>query len=422
VLLSVFITLIVSTRHGFLDLEVYRLGARTWLHHGALYGKPPAVAADKGLPFTYPPTAALMMTPLAVVPLWLAELMATAASLACLGLTIGLVLSRVRPDLDLRTTVTLTTIIVVALSLTEPVRLTLWFGQVNLVLMAAVTLDCLTVKPRWPRGLLVGIAVVTTKLTPAAFLLYFVIRRDWKAASTAAATATAIALSGFLFFPRESHQYWFHTVTDTSRIGSPEYVGNQSIKGMIFRLGLPHSTSIAVWLGVSVAVLCAGAVLMRRLLKLENVSARGTDSLGPTRQVTSLSVTALLVNAAILLLVSPVSWTHHWVWVGPALVTAVAWTIVQPSPTRIATVAGFAILFLIGPGLVPNGNYRELSWYWWQHIPGNAYVLAAAGLFALGLIRMRPPPATSQRPAQHPDNAPKHSGVHNDDVGRATAQ
>ena len=59
----------------------------------------------------------------------------------------------------------------------EPVRNTLNYGQVNVALMALVAADCLAAAPRWPRGALVGLAAAV-KLTPAAFVLFFLLRRD----------------------------------------------------------------------------------------------------------------------------------------------------------------------------------------------------------------------------------------------------
>jgi alpha-1,2-mannosyltransferase len=388
-LLAVAITVVVSALHGFLDLRVYRLGTKTWLHHGALYGSMPPVTAGKILLFTYPPQAAVLMTPLAVVPLWLAELMVTATSLGCLGVTVWLVLSRIRPDLEPRTRIAFTTAAGVLLLLTEPVRLTLWFGQVNLVLMAAVALDCLTVAPRWPRGVLIGIAAVT-KLFPAAFLLYFLLRKDWKAAATATVTAAAIVATGFLVFPRESRQYWFHAMTDTDRIGAPYFLGNQSIKGMVTRIVTSHTAATALWLGLALVVGCAGAAMMRRLLRFEVAAAPGATTPGAgvvlARPVTLPSVTALLVNALVLLLVSPVSWTHHWVWVGPALLTAVVWVIDHPSRNARIAIAAFTAVFLIGPGFAPAGADRELTWSWWQYIPGDLYVIAGVVLLGSGFV------------------------------------
>ncbi|MGV9668045.1 glycosyltransferase family 87 protein [Nocardia niigatensis] len=388
VLVSVAITAIFSAMHGFLDLQVYRVDTLGWLEHGTLYGPTLPVAGHTDLPFTYPPSAAVLMIPLAIMPLWLAEFMVTASSLACLGVTIWLVLSRVRRDLDARAKLTLSVAAVVLMLAVEPVRTTLWFGQINLVLMAAVALDCLTEKPRWPRGVLIGVAAVT-KLTPAAFVLYFLIRRDWKAAGTAAATAAGVIGAGFVLFPRESRDYWLHAIADTNRIGSPDYVGNQSLKGMVFRLGLSNSAATAVWLGLAVVVVCVGAVLMSHLVGLERRGAAAADPVSP---VTILSVTALLVNAAVLLLISPVSWTHHWVWAAPALITAVSWVTTNPRVAPFAATGAFALFFLIGPGIVPNGKHQELAWSWWQHIPGDIYIIATSALLAVGfgqLLRLR---------------------------------
>ncbi|AYF76835.1 DUF2029 domain-containing protein [Nocardia yunnanensis] len=384
VLVAVAITALFASLHGFLDLQVYRVDTRGWLEHGTLYGPTLPVAGHTDLPFTYPPSAAVLMIPLAIMPLWLAEFLVTASSLACLGVTLWLVLSRVRPELDPRTKITLSVAAVVVALAVEPVRTTLWFGQINLVLMAAVALDCLTEKPRWPRGMLIGIAAVT-KLTPAAFVLYFLIRRDWKAAGTAAATAAAAVGAGFVLFPRESRDYWLHAIVDTNRIGSPDYVGNQSLKGMVFRVGVPQSATTVVWLGLALVVACAGATLMHHLVTVERLRSEPRPGAAP---VTILSVTALLVNAAVLLLVSPVSWTHHWVWVAPALVAAIAWAYGAPRRAPFAAIAVFALLFLIGPGLVPNGKHRELNWSWWQHIPGDIYILATVALLAVGLGRL----------------------------------
>ncbi|MGX1812141.1 glycosyltransferase family 87 protein [Nocardia sp. NPDC055321] len=374
--LSIAIVALVSGLHGFLDLQVYQVATRAWLHHSELYGPILPVAGHTNLPFTYPPSAAVLMIPLALMPLWLAEFAVTASSLGSLGVTIWLVLSRIRPDLDARAKATVSTVAVVALLAVEPVRTTLWFGQINLILMAAVALDCLSVKPRWPRGVLIGIAAVT-KLTPAAFVLYFLIRGDFKAAGRAALTAAAVVGAGFVLFPRESRAYWFHAVKDTNRIGSPHYVGNQSIKGTIFRLGLPHTMSTVLWLGLAVVVTCLGAALIHHLFGLERLAAGAS--------VTVYSVVALFVNAAVLLLISPVSWTHHWVWVGPALVAAAAWASTKSGRASFGMIAAFAALFLIGPGLVPNGNDRELRWAWWQHIPGDGYFIAGTALLGAGL-------------------------------------
>jgi len=95
---SALVSLLAHWWHGFIDLQVYRNGARVWLDGGELYGPMPPVYGI-GLPFTYPPLAALFFAPLALMPLVLAEVVVLATSLGCLGLTLWLVLARLRPGL-----------------------------------------------------------------------------------------------------------------------------------------------------------------------------------------------------------------------------------------------------------------------------------------------------------------------------------
>lgn len=393
---SVGLSLRLQLWHGFIDLQVYRVGAEVWLDGGALYGRMPKVLGI-GLPFTYPPLAAVFFTPLAVMPLWLAEVMITVTSVGCLALTLWLVLARLRPELDTATRLTLVTAAVAVLQLFEPLRQTFGFGQINLVLMAAVAMDCLAVRTRWPRGALIGVAAVV-KLIPVAFLLYFLLRKDWKAAATTVATIAAAVLGGFLFFPRESSQYWFHTIKNTNRIGTPHFAGNQSIKGMAFRLGLPASTVTVVWLGLSLVVFVLAALWMRKLFATGGGAAH---------------VSALLVNAGVVLLVSPVSWSHHWVWVAPALLLALDRLVRgKRGPWQLAAVAVFATMFLVGPQwrLPHGGRQRELGWSWWEQIVGNGYVLGALALLVVGVgtayrARLDFRPAVRRLPPARPDRS-----------------
>ena len=102
----------------------------------------------------------------------------------------------------------------------QPVRNTLNYGQVNLALMALVAADCLVRSPRWPRGALTGIAAAV-KLTPAAFVLFFLLRRDWRAAVTAAVSFAVCTGAGFLLDGRDSAAYWTSVLFQSGRPGSP---------------------------------------------------------------------------------------------------------------------------------------------------------------------------------------------------------
>ncbi|MEU2105389.1 glycosyltransferase 87 family protein [Nocardia sp. NPDC019255] len=369
---SALVSLLAHWWHGYIDLQVYRNGARVWLDGGDLYGPMPPVEGI-GLPFTYPPLAALFFAPLALMPLVAAEVLVVVTNVASLGISLWLVLTRLRPGLSRPMLLTLVIGAVAVAQFFEPVRQTFGFGQINLVLMAAITLDCLVRKPFWPRGMLIGIAV-SVKLIPAGYLLYFVLRKDWKAAGTLVVSAIAAVGLGFLLFPGDSVDYWFHTLADTGRIGPPYFAGNQSIKGMAFRLGVDDTAATLLWITLSVLAVALAAVWMRRLIDA------------------GATVAALLVNAATVLLVSPVSWSHHWVWIAPALVvTADLMVRGTRSPRVIGVVAVAAVLFLIGPHwLLPHSHDRELGWAWWQQIIGSNYVLATFAVFVVAVFTYRP--------------------------------
>ncbi|MEU6565147.1 glycosyltransferase 87 family protein [Nocardia nova] len=377
---SAIVSLISHTWGGFIDLQVYRNGARTWLDGGDLYGPMPPVGGI-GLPFTYPPLAALFFAPLALMPLIPAQCLVLITSMAALAVTMWLVLDRIRPDMDRTTRLILLIGALAVLGLSEPVRQTYNFGQINLILMVAVALDALVRKPFWPRGMLIGITV-SVKLIPGGYLLYFLLRRDWRACATLIGSAVGAIAVGFLLFPSDSTEYWFHTLADTGRIGPPQYAGNQSLKGFAFRLGVSDSAATVIWILLSLIAIGLAALWMKRLLDNGH------------------NVSALLVNSAAVLLVSPVSWSHHWVWVAPALL--VAGDLIARMPTGdstslrkrrlwIALTTALTVMFMVGPQwLLPHNADRELRWSWWEQIVGSSYVLVAFAALVIAAIAYRP--------------------------------
>jgi alpha-1,2-mannosyltransferase len=114
----------------------------------------------------------------------------------------------------------------------EPVRNTISYGQVNVLLTALVAADCLVPGGRWPRGALVGLAAAV-KLTPAAFVLFFLLRRDYRAASTAALSFGVAAAAGFALAWRDSVRYWTSVVFQSGRPGNPAYAANQSLEAVL---------------------------------------------------------------------------------------------------------------------------------------------------------------------------------------------
>ncbi len=355
--------LLSYSRHGVsfgpdhIDLDVYRAGGRAWLSGGNLYGRLPGVR----LSFTYPPIAAVLLSPLSLVPSAVAGTVMTLGSV----LLLVVVLRIFRPAFA-DWPWAAAWLLPAALFL-EPVRNTLLYGQINIVLMALVSLDCMTSAPRWPRGALVGLAAAI-KLTPVAFVLFFLLRRDYRAAMVAIASCLAVTGLGFALAWHDSVQYWTGTVFQIGRIGNVIYASNQSVQAVLARAGLDARgpAGMAAWLLLSLVVLLAACRGMRHAFGV------------------SADAWALSLNAFAVLLVSPISWSHHWVWIVPALLALAG--ISYRARARLPWLTGVSglVVFAAAPQWwFPSGRDQELHWAAWQQLVGSSYVLFAAVVLAL---------------------------------------
>jgi len=352
------------------DLDVYRLGSGALLQGQALYGTLPPTGDGQLLLFTYPPFAAILLTPLAVLPYWAACLAVTLLTLGVLAVVLVTVLRALGARCDWRRVAAL----LLAAEVLEPVLRTLYAGQIDLFLLALVVLDVLAATPRWPRGLLIGLAAAI-KLTPAVFLLYFLLRRDTRAAVTAVVTFLAATALGFLLAGADSVRYWTGALWDTGRVGEPTYAGNQSLLGLLAKAGVPPEARTAWWLPLVAVVLVLTALGVRRALAAgERTVALGLNALGG-------------------LLVSPISWTHHWVW---AVVVLLGWAELARRTRRrgLAVLAGAgAVFFAAGPQWWwPRGGEVERHWTFLQQLTGNGYVLYGLALLVAAVLVRFPRP------------------------------
>ncbi|ATY16923.1 hypothetical protein CU254_39380 [Amycolatopsis sp. AA4] len=335
-----------------LDLEIYRSGARALAQGEDVYGPLPPTRAGLILPFIYPPFAAVVFLIFAAMPLPLSAMLMLAVSLAALCGTVYVVL---RPHARRRTAV-LAALLIGAGSLAfEPVRETLWFGQINLLLMALVVLDCLGPRTRLPRGVLLGLAAAM-KITPAGFLLFFLLKKDFRAAVTTVITFVLAGVAGFVIAPDASAKYWFGGgLTGASGMSGSIFATNQTIQGAVHRFGLPETPTLLL---VAVLTLAALALAIPAMLRADPRMA-------------------FLLNTALILVCSPISWSHHWVWIVPALVLFAARVHTR---LAVAGLAAVAAIFVIAPhAWLPKNGYLELSWGPVEHVVGNSYLLLALG-------------------------------------------
>ncbi|MGW4481572.1 glycosyltransferase 87 family protein [Rhodococcus triatomae] len=377
--------------HYRIDLDVYRLGGSALADGAALYGAMPPTAIGTPLPFTYPPLAAIVFSPLSLISLEQAGAVLTVVTLAALFGTILLTLRSLGVVDSATATWTAVAVFGGALVL-EPVYSTLDYGQINLVLMALVAADCLLPRTPWPRGLLVGL-VAAIKLTPAVFVLYFLVRKDFRATVTTGIGFLVGTALGFLVTFDDAKQYWTETLLDSNRIGRPAYPANQSVTGVLARLGLEGSTRSVVWLVCCALLLIVAVVAVRRALAAGHL------------------VLAVCSVAVLGLLVSPVSWSHHWVWVVPMLMAVghLALCRAEQEPWRRAawtawTLVGVA-LFVIAPHwrLIPD-RASGLGWPLADQVLASSYVWwGVVTLVLVALVRL---PVRQGRSTPLPETVP----------------
>lgn len=309
---------------NFVDLRVYVDGSAALLR-GNLYDYTYSeLTPDFPLPFTYPPFAAIVFFPLHYLPFDLVGVLWQLATIGALYLLIRMSLellsgtvTRWTRGLDARAA-SIAMLWTAVGMWTEPVRTTLDYGQVNVFLVLGALVAVRSTR-WWVAGGLVGV-VAGIKLTPAVTGLYFVLRRRWKAAVfSAVAFGLTVGIS-YLLVGSEARRYFEHLLGDASRIGPVGSVWNQSLRGALSRVAGHDVGSGWVWLlAVGVAAVL-GAFAWRAL---------GRDDLLGT----------LVVVQLFGLLISPISWSHHWVWLIPMLI----WLVHGPLADRLGSklLAGF---------------------------------------------------------------------------------
>lgn len=384
-----------------LDAWIYRHAVLQWHAGGSLYDW--YANPDQHLwPFTYPPFAAWALTPLSWVDDRTAQVLMVAATPACVAVTVWAVARCLGAGRDAIAVAPWAALAGVAVI--EPVYKSMEYGQVNAQLMMLVALDFLVVPTtsRW-RGVLTGLAAAF-KLTPAIAILVFLMRREWRPAATMTVTAAGVTTAAWVLSPAESVQFFFSAMWDPGRAGFADYSGNQNLKGLVCR-ALPDTAWTPAW-AIAVVVCLAGAgLLLRRLerarqgLVLDRPGLPGSGPAGlsdlpaPTSDrpqargdatpvpdaalVLLLEVSVVMVTG---LLISPISWSHHWVWAVVALpALALAGRKWDLPALSACTVAGAAVFILAMQWWFPQQNHVEQTWPIWARVVGSSYTLWALG-------------------------------------------
>jgi len=361
VLITATLLLVLRPPWTMTDLAVYRRGAGELLHRQSLYVDLPT------FPFTYPPFAALCFVPLYLIGRAPAIVVGTAVSLLAYAGTIDLLGRR------LALSTTQIRLFLVGGLCFEPIWHTLALGQVNLYLAALVTVDAF-VLPARHRGWLVGLAA-GIKLVPGVFVLYFLLQRNWRAVLQSAAGLLGTIVVGWLAAPADSTKYWTKLFFSTDHVRGVAYVGNQSLNGGLVRLTRNEHPPTGWYVALAVCAVALGALAARRQLRA------GRDA------------AAFVCIAMVGLLVSPISWTHHWVWLVPAVMVLAA------GRHWIGAAAVTAVGVIAPMWFTPATDLREFHHSWWQAALCLSYAAAAVWFLARLAAEPagpRPRPAAAQ--------------------------
>jgi alpha-1,2-mannosyltransferase len=352
------------------DLGVYlRLGGR-YVFTSHLYS---FTLPNTGLLFTYPPFAALLFAPWqrAFTTVDAVQVGWTLLNLAALVALLWLSIRIIKPDLGRTPTTRLALLLTMPALLLNPVFLTVGFGQINLVITLLVLWDLLT--PRRvgrfevPLGVATGLAAAV-KLTPLIFVPYLLLTGRARGARNALLTFVSCGLVTFAASPQSSVDYWTKALFDPARTATSvltpglSFISNQSFWSLVMRL---HHGSVpaAVMIPLLAVMAAAGLWLAAQAHR------RSSPMLG------------VLVCATTCLVVSPVTWSHHMVWVVPAILW-LALADDRPRYGRAMAVAA-AVLFWSAPiWWVPHARSLELHLNAWQLVAGNSFFLATAVFLA----------------------------------------
>ena len=363
--------------HGFIDLDVYRAGGRAFLDGAPLYGSEFAAGSPAGLRFIYAPFAAALFVPFTLMPADLAHGVWTVITVLLVLWVLHAVCSR----LGVTSPPMPALVLLAPALLLEPVRETVSFGQVNVVMVALVVLDATGVIPKRFRGIGIGIAAAV-KVTPAAFGLLLLVRRDYASIVRAAGAFLACAAIGYALDPADSTEYWTSVFFDSSRAGGAEYGPNQAITGLLARLGLEGTTRDVVWLLACAVIVPATAWAAYRFTRAGE-------------HVLALSVVALAS-----LLCAPFAVSHHWSYVVLLLPLLAAR---QYAAWRYP-IGAAAIVFSLGAvWFLPIGEDLEHErWSWLDQLTGNSECLAGIALMvgAVVVARRRTPRADARPPEE----------------------
>jgi hypothetical protein len=306
------------------------------------------VQVQPPLPYTYPPLFAILLTPLTLLPFRVA---ARVWMVVNAGLWVGctlLLAAEVRrilaralapalPTLPATTDATpaaagwralLEPVWLVSLAISAlvclsfaPAQQTLLTGQVDLLVLLPLALVPRLLRhgrERWSGALIAGAAML--KFTPIVLLLYFALRRRWRALVASLAALVALAVASIAVV---GPGVFLNSLTQALRTGTHDTALGHNEALFASVLQQVRATAPA-WEApahvVALALLAALAVATGLAIARAGRGADGGSDDGGERG----GLLAYCMALCGLLLFAPTAWVHHYVWVLPAATVLLA--------------------------------------------------------------------------------------------------
>jgi alpha-1,2-mannosyltransferase len=365
-----------------LDLLMYRGGLRAFLDGAAVYR---LGYTDMGLPYTYPPITLVFLLPLLIAGEVTTLYAWTGVGICALMLTLWFT-TRTLGYRGVAGRLGLVGAVGALMLWTEPFQWNFSLGQINALVMLPVVIDLsLSDRSRF-KGIGIGLATAT-KLLPGLFIVYLILTRRIRAAVTATATFVVLTAAGWVIQPGGSYDYWIRGLAfDSHRVLmvlGPKYTGNQSLQGLVARVLNTQTQNGPAWI-IAVILAAVGGLALAVWAQ-----RRGEEAMG------------MVIVAFTALLISPVSWSHYWLWIAPMMLVLV--DVARRAVGRVqivaAGIASLAVLpFMMWPlrpysggPLLPQGIIWASGWHGGAvaRLGAEPYIPTVLGLFVLAALWLR---------------------------------
>jgi Glycosyltransferase family 87 len=288
-----------GTPFGDFDKAYYPAGRDIFSEPSRVYD----CAHEDRLCFVNLPLVAMFFAPVAALPLSAAHAVVAAASLASIAVTAWLLVQLVGARGTQRYAV------VALILLNGPL-----YYSVRLANITHIVLLFLVIAVAWMirgQGGRAGSLLALVALLKPPFLIwlpYFALRRQWRAAAAMTLTLTLLAVTSLMLFGVPLHMAWIrHFLVGSSAHPIGAY-NVQSIAGFLVRLSI--SGTLVDWRPVDVGRLFFIAQVALTLAVVVAGLAAGALAGQPRDRTAQLREYSMVL--CVMLLASPVSWTHYY--------------------------------------------------------------------------------------------------------------